>query len=109
MFMIWLHKVKLVKFSGNKILLFIKLTSSYLIMLHILLIGYISGMKMLLPENVERKDNKQFEEVTIPVSSQAPLSVGNNLIPISSLDNVSIRNIKKIFFISQRFNNFFIF
>jgi activating signal cointegrator complex subunit 3 len=46
-------------------------------------------MKVLLPENVERIDNKQYEEVTIPVSEPAPLSVGNKLIAVTSLDEVS--------------------
>ncbi|CAH1400990.1 unnamed protein product [Nezara viridula] len=48
--------------------------------------GYISGSRIMLPEDVKRVDNKQYEEVDIPVSSPGPLSVGNTLIPISSLD-----------------------
>lgn len=47
----------------------------------------------MLPEDVKRIDNKQFEEVDIPVSSPGPLSVGNTLVPIASLDTVSISNI----------------
>ncbi|XP_073996642.1 activating signal cointegrator 1 complex subunit obelus isoform X2 [Rhodnius prolixus] len=48
--------------------------------------GYVAGMKMMLPENVKRFDNKQYEEVNIPILPPSPLNVGNTLIPISSLD-----------------------
>lgn len=48
--------------------------------------GYISGMKMMLPEDVKRIDTKVFEEVDIPISPPAPLEVGNVLVPVSSLD-----------------------
>lgn len=47
-------------------------------------------MKMMLPENVKRFDNKQYEEVNIPILPPSPLNVGNTLIPISSLDEVSM-------------------
>nr|CAD7458407.1 unnamed protein product [Timema tahoe] len=50
--------------------------------------GFISGTKMMLPANVERRDTKQYEEVNIPVSEQAPVNVGNKLVSISSLDEV---------------------
>nr|CAD7572321.1 unnamed protein product [Timema californicum] len=50
--------------------------------------GFISGTKMMLPENVERRDTKQYEEVNIPVSEQAPVNVGNKLVSISSLDEI---------------------
>ncbi|XP_014260585.1 activating signal cointegrator 1 complex subunit 3 [Cimex lectularius] len=48
--------------------------------------GFITGVKMMLPENVCRVDNKQYEEVNIPIPPPTPLNVGNNLIPIDSLD-----------------------
>lgn len=50
--------------------------------------GFIAGVKMKLSADVKRTDNKQYEEVNIPVSEPAPVSVGNNLVPISSLDEV---------------------
>lgn len=53
-------------------------------------IGFISGVKMLLPEDVKRTDNKQYEEVHIPTPPPTALPVGNTLVPISSLDKVSI-------------------
>jgi len=43
---------------------------------------------MVLSSDVKRTDCKQYEEVNIPVSEPAPLSVGNNLVQISSLDEV---------------------
>jgi activating signal cointegrator complex subunit 3 len=48
---------------------------------------------MVLSADVKRTDNKQYEEIDIPVSEPAPVSVGNNLVPISSLDEV-----RRIFF-----------
>lgn len=50
--------------------------------------GFISGVKVLLPEGVVRNDNKSYEEVIIPVSEPAPLSVGNERVAISSLDEI---------------------
>ena len=49
----------------------------------------------MLSEDVKRIDTKTFEEVDIPISPAAPLSVGNTLIPISSLDTVSIEYLIK--------------
>jgi hypothetical protein len=43
---------------------------------------------MMLSADVKRTDNKQYEEVNIPVSESVPVSVGNNLVSISSLDEV---------------------
>lgn len=39
--------------------------------------GFVSGQKMLLPEGVFRHDHKTYEEVNIPVSEPAPITVGN--------------------------------
>ena len=50
--------------------------------------GFIAGVKMMLSPDVKRTDNKMCEEVDIPVSEAAPLSVGKKLVPISSLDEV---------------------
>lgn len=48
---------------------------------------------MMLPENVKRVDTKVYEEVNIPMAETAPVSVGSNLVPVSSLDDVSNYNI----------------
>uniref|UniRef100_A0A1B6L435 U5 small nuclear ribonucleoprotein 200 kDa helicase n=1 Tax=Graphocephala atropunctata TaxID=36148 RepID=A0A1B6L435_9HEMI len=50
--------------------------------------GFISGLKLMLPEGATRKDTKQYEEVNIPICEAAPTTVGSNLIPISALDKV---------------------
>ncbi|CAB3373375.1 Hypothetical predicted protein [Cloeon dipterum] len=50
--------------------------------------GFISNMKMLLPENVTKKDTKEYEQVDIPISKPAPLSVGEERVKISSLDEL---------------------
>ncbi|XP_046420627.1 activating signal cointegrator 1 complex subunit 3 [Neodiprion fabricii] len=50
--------------------------------------GFVSGQKVMLPENVERKDSQLCEEVHIPVPPAAVLDVGNNPVIISSLDEV---------------------
>ncbi|XP_071445378.1 activating signal cointegrator 1 complex subunit 3 [Hetaerina americana] len=50
--------------------------------------GYIAGAKLVLPENMERSDNKVYEEVTIPVSDAAPVDVGNKRVAISTLDEI---------------------
>lgn len=51
-------------------------------------VGFITGSKLLLPENVQRKDTKMYEEVSIPASDPPPLSVGNNRIQIEELDDI---------------------
>ncbi|CAH0384760.1 unnamed protein product [Bemisia tabaci] len=50
--------------------------------------GYVAGKQMTLPEGVTRKDNKTYEEVSIPVSEPPPLNVGSKLVSIASLDEV---------------------
>lgn len=50
--------------------------------------GFFSGLKLMLPENAVRKDNKEYEEVFIPKNEPQPLEVGNNLVPISELDEI---------------------
>ncbi|XP_046669965.1 activating signal cointegrator 1 complex subunit 3-like [Homalodisca vitripennis] len=50
--------------------------------------GFISGLKLMLPEGATRKDTKQYEEVNIPICESAPTSVGSNFIPISALDKI---------------------
>ena len=43
---------------------------------------------MALPTGFERNDTKKAEEVHIPATSKAPVEVGRNLVPISSLDYI---------------------
>lgn len=51
-------------------------------------VGFIAGSKLFLPDNVERVDCKMYEEVKIPASEPPALSIGNNRIQISSLDDI---------------------
>ncbi|KAH8389377.1 hypothetical protein KR200_001896 [Drosophila serrata] len=50
--------------------------------------GFIGGSRITLPENAQRIDNKQWEEVKIPASEPPPLTVGNKRIQIEELDDV---------------------
>lgn len=50
--------------------------------------GFIGGSRIALPENAVRIDNKQWEEVKIPASEPPPLTVGNQRIQISELDDI---------------------
>lgn len=50
--------------------------------------GIFTGGKVLLPDNVERIDNKMFEEVIIPVNPKAPEEVGKVLFRIKNMDQV---------------------
>ena len=43
---------------------------------------------MSLPEGFDRDNNKMYEEVNLPPSTDAPDNVGQNLISISDLDEV---------------------
>lgn len=51
-------------------------------------VGFISGGKLMLPDNVKRIDNRMYEEVQIPVNETAVLGVGTNRVSISSLDEI---------------------
>ncbi|KAG5681795.1 hypothetical protein PVAND_011203 [Polypedilum vanderplanki] len=52
-------------------------------------IGFLSGNKILLPEDTVRKDSKMYEEVTIPAKEvPSNLTVGNNRVKIESLDEI---------------------
>lgn len=55
-----------------------------------MILGYISEVKVMLPEGVVRRDTKQFEEVEIPISEPPPTRVGQNRVLISSLDEVKL-------------------
>lgn len=50
--------------------------------------GFISGGKLMLPDNVKRTDNKMYEEVQIPVNETPVLGIGNNRVSISTLDEI---------------------
>ncbi|XP_022221242.2 activating signal cointegrator 1 complex subunit 3 [Drosophila obscura] len=50
--------------------------------------GFIGGSRITLPDNAQRIDNKQWEEVKIPASEPPPLTVGNKRIQIDELDDV---------------------
>ncbi|KAH8347048.1 hypothetical protein KR059_004486 [Drosophila kikkawai] len=50
--------------------------------------GFIGGSRITLPDNAQRVDNKQWEEVKIPASEPPPLTVGNKRIQIEELDDV---------------------
>lgn len=52
----------------------------------------MSGQKIILPENVKRTDTKLCEQVDIPIPIIDPLTVGNNRVLISTLDEVSIKS-----------------
>ncbi|KAL4717222.1 hypothetical protein ACJJTC_017109 [Scirpophaga incertulas] len=61
--------------------------------------GFVSGLKLILPENAVRKDNKEYEEVIIPKNDPAPLEVGNKRVPISDMDEIgqmAFENIKEL-------------
>ncbi|CAH2095219.1 unnamed protein product [Euphydryas editha] len=61
--------------------------------------GFVSGLKLVLPENAIRKDNKEYEEVTIPKNEPTPLEVGNKRVPISDMDEIgqlAFENIKEL-------------
>lgn len=50
--------------------------------------GFVSGQKVMLPEDVVRKDSNLCEEVHIPIPPETPLQVGNDPVLISTLDEV---------------------
>ncbi|EDW14615.1 activating signal cointegrator 1 complex subunit 3 [Drosophila mojavensis] len=50
--------------------------------------GFIGGGRIALPDNAQRIDNKQWEEVKIPASEPPPLTVGNRRVQISELDDI---------------------
>ena len=44
---------------------------------------------MALPESAQRTNNARYEEINIPLTEPAPTEVGNTLISIASLDDIS--------------------
>lgn len=51
--------------------------------------GFVAGTKMVLPASMKRTNTNQYEEISIPLTDPAPTEVGNTLIPIASLDDIS--------------------
>ncbi|CAG5136749.1 unnamed protein product, partial [Candidula unifasciata] len=51
--------------------------------------AYVSGTKLVLPENCTHKDDKMYEEVSIPPSDPAPIEIGEARVAISSLDEIA--------------------
>lgn len=61
--------------------------------------GFVSGLKLILPENAVRKDTKEMEEVIIPKNDPPPLTVGNQRVPVAELDEIgqmAFENIKEL-------------
>ncbi|KAJ8709095.1 hypothetical protein PYW07_008921 [Mythimna separata] len=61
--------------------------------------GFVSGLKLILPENAVRKDNKEYEEVIIPKNDAPVLNVGNQRVPVAELDEIgqmAFENIKEL-------------
>ncbi|CAL7941276.1 unnamed protein product [Xylocopa violacea] len=50
--------------------------------------GYVSKQKIMLPEDVVRKDTQMFEEVFIPIPESQKIDVDYKPIMISSLDDI---------------------
>ncbi|XP_059178780.1 activating signal cointegrator 1 complex subunit 3-like [Physella acuta] len=50
--------------------------------------AYISGQKLVLPVNITRKDEKLFEEISIPPTETAPTDVGKDRKLIETLDEI---------------------
>lgn len=51
--------------------------------------AYVSGTKLVLPEGFERKEDKIFEEITIPPSAPAPTDIAGDRIHVDSLDEIA--------------------
>nr|CAH0109762.1 unnamed protein product [Daphnia galeata] len=51
--------------------------------------SFVGGKKMALPESAVRTNTSKYEEINIPLTEPAPTEVGNHLIPIASLDEIS--------------------
>lgn len=58
-------------------------------LLDLFLVAFVGGKKMALPESAVRTNTAKYEEINIPLSEPAPTEVGNQLIPIASLDDIS--------------------
>ncbi|PIK56650.1 putative activating signal cointegrator 1 complex subunit 3-like [Apostichopus japonicus] len=50
--------------------------------------SFVAGAKISLPVGFQQKQEKLYEEVHLPPASAAPLDVGQELIPIASLDEI---------------------
>ncbi|XP_067883001.1 activating signal cointegrator 1 complex subunit 3 isoform X3 [Heterodontus francisci] len=50
--------------------------------------AFIAGAKMFLPEDVERENNKVYEQVVIPATQPMPLGIQEKPIDIKNLDEI---------------------
>ncbi|OAD58452.1 Activating signal cointegrator 1 complex subunit 3 [Eufriesea mexicana] len=50
--------------------------------------GYVSKQKIMLPQDVVRKDTEMYEEVSIPIPESQPIDVDYKPVMISSLDDI---------------------
>lgn len=51
-------------------------------------VGFIAGAKLILPDTVQRNDTKMYEEVKIPATESATLTVGNVRVNVADLDEI---------------------
>ncbi|XP_049885974.1 activating signal cointegrator 1 complex subunit 3 isoform X2 [Pectinophora gossypiella] len=61
--------------------------------------GFVSGLKLLLPENTAKIDTKEYSEIILPKNDPPPLDVGNKRVQISDLDEIgqsAFENIKEL-------------
>lgn len=56
--------------------------------INVYLVASLSYYQLALPGNFTRETNKIYEEVDIPATEQAPANVGQDRVPIDSLDEV---------------------
>lgn len=62
-------------------------------------VGFVQGVKLQLPLGFERKDEKKFEEYTLPAVGAAPVDTGKDLVEVSALDEigqVTFQGIKRL-------------
>ncbi|KAM4695371.1 activating signal cointegrator 1 complex subunit 3 [Discoglossus pictus] len=50
--------------------------------------AFIGGAKLLLPEGIQRENNKMYEEVKIPVVEQMPIGIEEKPVYIKDLDEI---------------------
>ena len=62
--------------------------------------GFIQGVKMALPIGFERKDDRKFEQITIPAASGGSVDdIVKKLVPIAELDPIGQVAFKVSFYI----------
>ncbi|CAK9814213.1 Activating signal cointegrator 1 complex subunit 3 [Anthophora plagiata] len=50
--------------------------------------GYVSQHKVMLPENVVKKNTETFEEISIPIADSQPIEIDYKPVMIASLDEI---------------------